>query len=170
EFNASGDDINAFLDNFMCAKVEDKKYYQYLTETTSCPYDCIEGIGCVEYIKGAGDECNEDTYEEQCRDKANYSAALACIDGTVEAIYCGKGKTCLNEMDSPTYVTGCYDDSSICEKGSASYTKCSGDSSYSATMTYECKLMSDNKYHFTPNTDTIVSCSKGCNTAGTKCK
>ncbi len=170
EMNASGDDYNAFDDSFMCAKAEDKKLYSYKLSSSFCSYDCVTDIGCVQPIKGEGADCSEITYEEKCRYGENFSAALACVNGTVEAIYCAKGKVCMNEVDSPTFVAGCYDDSSICTKGSADYTVCSGSVNYYSTVTYECKLMTDDKYHYTPNTDKMVSCKNGCNAAGTACK
>ena len=165
-----GDDYMSYADSFVCARAEDNKFYKYQTDSTYCSSDCLPDIGCIYPVKGEGDECNETTYEEKCLEVNGHSVSLSCISGFVEAIYCGKGKTCLNEMDSPTLVSGCYDDTSICQKDSDNYKVCNGSGTYFSTMTYECRKMSDNKYHYTPNTDTLVSCSQGCNSTGTDCK
>ena len=172
QYNSSGEDLDAFADSYMCAKAEDNKRYLYQTNREKCSYDCVSDIGCVNHIKGEGDECYENSYEEQCRTASGHSVAMFCHDGTVEAFYCTNGKKCLNEMTAPNYVTGCYDDSSLCNKGDASYDKCTeSNGNYASTVTYECVLMSDDSYHYTPNMDTLKSCaSKACNSAGTACK
>ncbi len=166
---SGGMDYHIFADISMCARADDGNLYMYQTKSEYCENDCQNNIGCVPYIKGVGDDCNEDVYEEKCIDAENYSVSLSCINSTVEAVYCGKGLVCLNEMDSPTLASGCYDDSSICAQGSASYTKCSG-TSYVTTSTYECKRMSDNKYHYTPNPELNVTCTNGCNEDASGCK
>ncbi len=172
QYNDSGEDLDAFANSYICAKAEDNKRYLYQTDHEKCSYNCVSDIGCVSYIKGEGDECYESSYEEQCRTASGHSVAMFCHDGTVEAFYCPQGKICLNEMTPPTYVTGCYDDSSICKKGDPSYDKCTeSNGNYASTVTYECVLMSDKSYRYTPNMDTLKSCaSHACNTAGTACK